>query len=251
MATLPDLSVQLYSVREQLQADFQGTLTALREIGLTRVEPFNLLGIADELATGLAANGLSAPTTHQALVDVELTEVFDTASRLGVGTVIHPFTPADQWVTADDVRAVADLLNTAATVAAGYGLTVGYHNHDWELRNQLDGRPVLEVLVDLLEPGVLLEIDTYWAAVGGQDVPALLRRLGDRVIALHLKDGPLTGVTADQLPLGNGDLPAAAIVAAAPGVQVPVLEFDHYAGDMLEGIATGYAYATGALGFPR
>ena len=249
--TLPDLSVQLYSVRERLAADFGGTLAALREIGLTRVEPFGMLDMSDKLAAGLAETGLTAPTTHQVLAGVELDRVFDAASRLGVGTVIHPFLPADQWVTRSDVEVVAGMLNSAAQAAAGYGLRVGYHNHDWELRNQLDGRPVLEVLADLLEPGVLLEIDTYWAAVGGQDVPALLARLGERVFALHLKDGPLTGVTADQLPLGSGDLPAAAIVAAAPGVQVPVLEFDRYAGDMLEGLATGYAYATGTLGFPR
>ena len=62
---------------------------------------------------------------------------------------------------------------------------------------------------------MLLEIDAYWAATGGADVPALLRRLGDRVIALHLKDGPLNGDKTAQLPLGQGDLPAADVVAAA------------------------------------
>lgn len=249
--SLPDLSVQLYSVRERLAADFGRTLAALREIGLTRVEPFGMLEMADQLAEGLAATGLTAPTTHQSLAGVELDGVFETAARLGVGTVIHPYLPADQWLTRDDVQTVAEMLNSAAQAASRYGLRVGYHNHDWELRQQLDGRPVLEVLTDLLEPAVLLEVDTYWAAVGGQDVPALLQRLGDRVFALHLKDGPLTGVTADQLPLGSGDLPAAAIVAAAGALEVPVLEFDHYAGDILEGVATGYAYATGTLGFPR
>jgi sugar phosphate isomerase/epimerase len=249
--SLPDLSVQLYSVRERLATDFHGTLAALREIGLTRVEPFGMLEMADELGAGLAAHDLTAPTTHQSLAGIELDSVFETAARLGVGTVIHPYLPADQWVTRSDVEVVAGMLNSAAEAAAGYGLRVAYHNHDWELRNHLDGRPVLEVLAGLLEPAVLLEVDTYWAAVGGQDVPALLQRLGDRVFALHLKDGPLTGVTADQLPLGSGDLPAAAIVAAAGALEVPVLEFDHYAGDILEGVATGYAYATGTLGFPR
>lgn len=249
--SLPDLSVQLYSVRERLAVDFQGTLAALRQIGLTRVEPFGMLEMAADLEVGLAAHGLTAPSTHQSLVDVDLDRVFETATSLGVGTVIHPFLPADQWVTRGDVEVVAGMLNTAAQAASGHGLRVGYHNHDWELRNQLDGRPVLEVLADLLEPGVLLEVDTYWAAVGGQDVPALLERLGERVFALHLKDGPLTGVTADQLPLGSGELPAAAIVAAAGSLEVPVLEFDHYAGDILEGVATGYAYATGTLGFPQ
>jgi sugar phosphate isomerase/epimerase len=82
-------------------------------------------------------------------------------------------------------------------------------------------------------------------------VPALLGRLGDRVVALHLKDGPLTGVTADQLPLGSGDLPAAAILAATTALEVPVIEFDNYAGDIFDGIRSSYGYATSTLGFSR
>ena len=177
--------------------------------------------------------------------------MFSAAAELGIGTVIHPFTPPDQWTSRQDVERVAALLNTAAGKAAEHGVRVAYHNHDWELRLMLDGTTSLEVLAGLVDPAVVLEVDTYWAAVGGQDVPELLGRLGDRVIALHLKDGPLTGVTADQLPLGSGDLPAAEILAAATALEVPVIEFDQYAGDIFQGVAAAYEYATGTLGFAR
>jgi len=251
MGALPDLSVQLYSVREPLAADFAGTLARLRQIGFTRVEPFGMLDQASSLRAGLADNGFTAPTTHQSLVDVDLDQVFATAADLGIGTVIHPFTPREQWTTRQDVERVADLLSTAAQRAAVHGVQVAYHNHDWELRLELDGKSSLEVLLDLADPAVVVEVDTYWAAVGGEDVPALLGRLGDRVVALHLKDGPLTGVTADQLPLGSGDLPAAQILAATTALQVPVIEFDQYAGDIFDGVAAAYRYATGTLGFAR
>jgi sugar phosphate isomerase/epimerase len=160
-------------------------------------------------------------------------------------------TPRGDWTTRSDVERVVELLNAAAKVASRYGVRVGYHNHVWEIRLQLDGRTSLEVLADLVDPSVVLELDTYWAAVGGQDVPALLGRLGNKVAALHLKDGPLTGVTQDQLPWGSGDLPAAQIVAAATALEFPVIEFDQYSGDIFDGIAAAYAYATGTLGFPR
>ena len=91
----------------------------------------------------------------------------------------------------------------------------------------------------------MLELDTYWAAVGGQDVPALLGRLGDRVRMLHLKDGPINRDNAAQLPLGGGAMPVAEILAAATAAELAVLEFDDYAGDLFEGIAAGYAFATG------
>jgi sugar phosphate isomerase/epimerase len=251
MPGIPDLSVQLYSVRRPIAADFKGTLARLADIGLTRVEPYDLLANGENLKTGLTANGLSAPTAHQALDTGDLEAIFELAAELGVGTVIHPYTPSEQWQTRQDVQKVADLLSTAAAVAAPHGVKVAYHNHDWELSNLIDGRSVLEVLTDLIDPTILLELDTYWAATAGQDVPALLGRLGQRVIALHLKDGPLNGVITDQLPLGQGEVHVPEIVAAATFVEVPVLEFDEYAGDIFDGIAASYAYATSTLGAQR
>jgi sugar phosphate isomerase/epimerase len=251
VALLPDLSVQLYSVRAPLGADFFGTLGRLREIGFTRVEPFGLLDHADKLRNGLAGNGLAAPTTHQSLAGGDLDRIFSLAADLGIGTVIHPVTPRGDWTTRSDVERVVELLNAAADVASRYGVRVGYHNHVWEMRLQLEGRASLEVLADLVDPSVVLEVDTYWAAVGGQDVPALLGRLGSKVTALHLKDGPLTGENEDQLPWGSGDLPAAQIIAAATALEFPVIEFDRYSADIFDGIAAAYAYATGTLGFPR
>jgi sugar phosphate isomerase/epimerase len=251
MTQLPDLSVQLYSVRSALAADFAGTINRLAAIGFSQVEPFALLVFADPLKAALAGSGLTAPTSHQSLEGEDLDLIFQTAADLGVGTVIHPFTPAERWRSRSDVEQLADTLNAAAVKARDHGLRVAYHNHDWELSTQLDNRCALEIFADQLDPEVVLEVDAYWAGTGGADVPALVRRLGSRVVALHLKDGPLNGKTAEQLPLGSGDLPAAAIVAAATSLEFPVLEFDDYAGDIFDGIAAGYAYATGTLGAAR
>jgi sugar phosphate isomerase/epimerase len=251
MTQLPDLSVQLYSVRSALTADCAGTIDRLATIGFTRVEPFALLVFAEQLKEALAGSGLTAPTSHQSLEGEDLDLIFRTAADLGVGTVIHPFTPAERWRSRSDIEHLAGTLNAAAVKARDHGLRVAYHNHDWELSTQIDSRCALEIFADQLDPEVVLEVDAYWAGTGGADVPALLRRLGSRVVALHLKDGPLNGKTAEQLPLGSGDLPAAAIIAAATSLEFPVLEFDDYAGDIFDGIAAGYAYATGTLGAAR
>ncbi len=80
----------------------------------------------------------------------------------------------------------------------------------------IDGRHALEVFADQLAPEVVLEVDTYWAYAGGADVPALLRRLGERVVALHIKDGDGTLDTKKQVPVGSGVIPIADIIAAAP-----------------------------------
>ncbi len=247
MGTLPTLSVQLYSVRRPLAEDLRGTLATLAEIGLTTVEPYDLLTDPIGLRDALADNGLTAPSAHTRMASGtnDLDQVFDAPKTVGVQIVIDPMTDPSRWTTREDISQVAADLNRAGEKAAGYGLTVGYHNHAFEWENKIDGTPALEVFAALLDPTVVLELDTYWAAVGGQDVPAALRRLGDRVQLLHLKDGPINKTNLDQLPLGDGAMPVAEIVAAAEGLKIPVLEFDDYAGDIFDGVRRGFEFARG------
>jgi sugar phosphate isomerase/epimerase len=241
---IPALAVQLYSVRDAAAADLPGTLARLAEIGFTRVEPFDIASDPGGLRDALQAAGLDAPSAH-ARLDEDPGRVLEAAATVGVRTVIHPYTPPERWATEADVAAVADELARAAEAASEYGLRVGYHNHHWELASVLDGRPALELLAERLPEAVDLELDTYWAAVGGADVPALLGRLGDRVRLLHLKDGPISEDHTAQLPLGSGAMPVAAIVEAAGAAELGVLEFDAYAGDLFDGLAEGRAFAEG------
>ncbi len=252
MPRLSPLSIQLYSVREPLADDVSGTLARLAQMGLTRVEPYNIVQNTQELKKAIVDNGLSAPTAHQHFVGGDdLSAAFEAAQELGIETVIEPMVRGEQWASRDGLKSIVDELTAAADLAASRGMRVGYHNHAFEFENLLDGATAYEVFVGLLDPRVVLELDTYWAMMGGQDVPALLQRLGDRVIALHLKDGLRAGTTADQLPLGQGDLPVHAIVDAAGPVEYPVLEFDQYAGDIFDGVAASYAFAIQSLGAER
>nr|WP_299036991.1 sugar phosphate isomerase/epimerase [uncultured Pseudokineococcus sp.] len=241
------LSVQLYTLRERLAEDLTGTLRALADLGLTQVEPFAFTSFGEggaDLGRALAETGLRAPTTHQHLAGLsedELDAVFAAAASLGVGRVVEPHVPADRWTSADDVAAVAAELNAAAAVASRHGVAVGYHNHAHELESVLDGRPALEVLADHLDDAVGLEVDTYWVAVGGQDPVALLQRLGGRVVALHLKDGPVSADTADQVALGQGRMPVAELVAAAP-TALRVVELDDSRGDRLQAVTDSVAF---------
>src|SRR5689334_12764406 len=212
-----NLSVQLYTVRELLTEDTVGTLRRIAEIGFTQVEPFAFLSFGDALRQGLAKTGLTAPTTHQGFIGADgLDEVFSAAAALGIQTVIDPYVAPERWQTASDVDGIAAQLNAAAEVAAKHGVRVGYHNHAHELESTVDGVTALEYFAGKLAPEVVLEVDTYWVAVGGHDPVTLLPNLGDRVVALHIKDGPGTKETKDQVAVGQGSLPIEQIIAAAP-----------------------------------
>jgi len=239
------ISVQLYSVRDAFAADPQDTLRRLTEIGFTQVEPYGVVENVEALRTGLPGHGLTAPTAHARLVGVDQQEVFAAAAACGIGVVIEPAVRAEHWQDAAGVAATAAALNDAAKIAADHGLRAGYHNHWWELESRIDGRSAFEVFADRLDPAVALEVDTYWATAGGEDAPALLRRLGDRVRAIHVKDGGLATDATGQVPAGQGRVPVADVLAAAPGA-LRVVEFDAFDGDLFAAIAASHAFLTGA-----
>ena len=256
-------SVQLYSVRDAMAADLDDAIARIAAIGLTRVEPYAFAQNTAALKRALVGNGLTAPSGHASVIDAENPDaVFDAAAELGIELVIDPFIPTERWRTADDAARLAEAVNTLARRAAERGLRFGYHNHQWEFTNKVDGRPIYELFVEQLEPGVALQVDTFWATVGGADAAAVLHSLGDRVAAIHVKDGRVTGDIAtvlpssasalvvpealkaayeNQTPAGQGDLDVAAVLRAAPQA-LRVIEFDSYAGDVFEGIAESYAW---------
>jgi sugar phosphate isomerase/epimerase len=240
VSTAP-VSVQLYTVREALAADPAATFARLADIGFRSVELFGFVDRAEQFVELLSGAGLDAPSGHASLVDQDVVPVFEAARALGMTTVIDPFTDPARWTTGDDIAAIAAELNRVAAIGADLGITVGYHNHQFELEAEVDGTTGLEVLADLLDPSVVLELDTYWAAVGGADPVALLGRLGDRVQLIHVKDGDISMNTRNQAAAGEGRMPVLDILAAAPTAR-RVVEFDDFDGDMFEAVGRSAAY---------
>ncbi|EPH42588.1 sugar phosphate isomerase/epimerase [Streptomyces aurantiacus] len=241
------LSVQLYSVRDELAADRAGTLGRLAEMGYGAVEAFDVTADAEGLRRVADDLGLTVSGAHVVQVLTGAPgPVLDAAAALGTSLAIVPAGfPHEDFTTYEGLARVADRLNSLAGEADRHGLRLGYHNHWWEIEPRLEshgGRHALEVLAELLDPAVFLEVDTYWAAVGGADVPALLDRLGSRVEAVHLKDGP--GTKDDpNVAVGGGTMPVPEVLAAAPAAW-RVVEFDACAGDLLGELAASRTYVS-------
>ncbi|MGP7998600.1 MAG: sugar phosphate isomerase/epimerase family protein [Streptosporangiaceae bacterium] len=241
MTTSNPPAVQLYTVREELAAGRKDVLARLAAFGYGAVEAFNVLDDPAGLAADLAAAGLATCSVHATPTDGQAAAVVAAARALGTDTVIVPYLPPARFADAASVREVAAELNGMAARLASDGLRLGYHNHDFELSSLIGGRPALEVLAGVLDAGVLLEVDTYWAAVGGQDVPALLGRLGERVRYLHVKDGPVTR-DDPMTAVGAGEMPVAGILAAGRSAEWRVVELDRCATDMMTAVGDSLAW---------
>jgi sugar phosphate isomerase/epimerase len=236
------LALQLYTVRDQLASGRKAVLEAIRGYGYAAVEPYDVLTDPEALRADLDAAGLAVCAVHAKALGEDAGAFLDGAKTVGADTVIVPWAPPERFADADAIAELARELNEGAARAAGQGLRFGYHNHAFELA-MVGGRTGLEALADALDPAVLLEVDTYWAAVGGQDVPKLLGRLGDRVRYLHVKDGPVTK-DDPMTAVGGGRMPVAEILAACPSAEWHVVELDRCATDVLTAVRDSLSWLT-------
>ena len=263
---LPTASVQLYTLAKEFSADMNGSLDKLAAIGLTHVEAFDFVDRAPELRAALDASGLVAPTGHAPLLSDELwtpggsiptpapEKVFEAAATAGIQTVIDPFVDPARWLTQEGADDIAARLNAAADVAAGFGLTVGYHNHAQEFVASFDGVTAYEYVISKLDERVKIELDLFWATVGEQDAVALSARLGSRLVAVHVKDGvALPNPWAPGAPAldpgsltqghpGSGDVPLAAAMRANDAIELAVIEYDAAPGDVFDDVAASFAF---------
>lgn len=239
------LSVQLWSVRDAFAADRADTLRRLAELGFRFVEPFGLgdlektpaqrLKEAGELRELLHGHGMQVSGVHlNAGVGEQTDAILDEMQALGAtegflawpGAI--PGMDRETLRSREDTIKLAEIVNETAHKAAGRGLKIGYHNHDFEWTPQDDGQYGYDVLLEQLDPQVTLELDVYWAMVAGRNLPELLKHLGSRVTALHIKDGFETvSEERPQVPLGQGLVDYVAAIRAAPHVRWHVLEMDH------------------------
>lgn len=193
------ISVQLYTLRDQLAADFEGTLRALADIGYTRVEHAGFTGgrTAAQFKAALDAVGLRSTSGH-----VGIPQPFDAAtwqraladSRvLGSRYIVHPFFGVGaNGIIRDSAtwRAFARDLNKAGALARKAGLDFGYHNHHFEFF-RLDGgtRTAYDIITEETDPDLVhLEMDLFWVTRGANDPVDLIRANRGRIRQFHVKD---------------------------------------------------------------
>ena len=238
------IALQLYTVRRLAAIDLVGTLRSVADAGYRAVELAGLPEVApSELKKMLDDCGLRAVASHEGIerLRADAGAVAGRLGELGCPRVIVPWMPEADRATADDVRRFAAEVGEHAARMAGSGIALGYHNHDFEFA-PLDGTTVWDVLLAGLPPEVELELDLYWAAVGGRDPVTEIGAIADRVRLLHMKDRA-AGPTPRDAPVGEGTLPFPAIVdaARAAGVDWYIVEQDEPA-DPLANIAASLRY---------
>jgi sugar phosphate isomerase/epimerase len=201
------ISVQLYTLRDQLAIDLEDSLAELAEIGYTRVEHAGFVGrTAAQFRAALDNAGIRATSGHVGIpqpFDAATWErALEDANIVGNKFIVHPFFGQDAngpIRNAAVYRAFAADLNKAGALARRAGLDFGYHNHQAEfLRQNGTDKTGYDILTGETDPRLVhLEVDLFWAFRGARDPVDLIQRLRGRIKQVHVKDLDVNGSFAD------------------------------------------------------
>ena len=246
------VGLQLYSVREQLPKDFDGTLHQLASVGIKEVEAAGYFKKpAAEFRHSMDAAGLRCVSTHHALLELKpkLDEWIEYGNALGLEYIICSWAgvhrdPARKGeMNLDDWRYAADEFNKIGEKVKAAGMTFGYHNHWVEFGNE-GGVVFYDELLKRTDPKyVFFEMDCGWGVAGGHDPADYLSKTPERFPLLHVKDLVKEGNGKfKNVVMGHGFIDYKPIMKAATGVKHYFIEQEEYQGEPMSDLRADVEY---------
>ncbi|WP_207590050.1 sugar phosphate isomerase/epimerase [Rhizobium sp. ZX09] len=229
--TLP-IAAQMYTLRNSGTLEEQ--LTILNRAGVSAVETVDMQKVsASELNTLLEKHKIKVISSHVPIDKLRgnLDEVITEQKAVGNPVVTVPFLkPEDRPKDAASWTAFGKELGGYADKLSAAGLSMAYHNHDFEMA-KFDGKTALELLLDAAGPKLQAEVDVAWVARSGNDPAEFLGTLKGKVFAIHAKDNAPAGTAENERGfaiLGTGTLDWKTILPAAKhaGAKWFILEHD-------------------------
>ena len=196
------VGVQLYSIRDSVEADMHAALAQVKELGYDGVEFAGLYGNKPaDIRAWCAELGLNPISSHVPLDDM----LADTAGTLaaykeiGVQFVVVPYVTEERRPGAAKFDETIAEIARIGKIAADMGLTLLYHNHDSEFK-KVDGEYGLDILYKKVPAAYLqTELDTCWVNVGGENPADFVRKYTGRAPVVHLKDFHMSGKLPQHL----------------------------------------------------
>ncbi len=232
------LSLQLWSIKDCTEKDFAGTIEKIAKMGYKGVEFAGYGGLsAKDMKSLLQANGITPVSTHtgyDTLVDSEkLKAEIEYINEIG-GTYI--VCPGADINSKENTLRIAEQFNEIARKCNDEGLQFGYHNHDFEFK-KADDKFLLDILYENTDTNVLMELDVFWAVMGGVNPLEYLKDWYPRPALLHLKqiDKEMKGINVNA---GDGAIDFAELIKYGKyhGIKAFVYEQEEYEVSSMESV---------------
>lgn len=237
------IGLQLYSVRELLPKDFDGTLHHLHDFGYRVVEAAGYFDkSAPDWKHAMENAGLRCISTHHPLAQLKtrLDELIEYGHAIGLEYMIcswagmHRDPSRKGDLNLDDWRWIADQYNQIGARVKAAGMQFGVHNHTPEFGSQ-NGVLFFDELLQRTDPKyVSFEMDCGWVVAAGHNPVEFLSKAPERFPLLHVKDmakGP--GGDWHSVVMGTGVIDYHPIFKAATGLKNYFIEQEEFAGNQL------------------
>jgi sugar phosphate isomerase/epimerase len=235
------VGLQLYSVRNLLPKDFEGTLMQLAAAGYREVEAAGYFDkTAADFGNALHKAGLKCISTHHALTQLktQFNQLIEYAQGLGLQYIIcswagvHRDPSRTGELNLDDWRYVADQFNEIGAKVKSAGMTFGYHNHWIEFGTE-NGTVFFDELLKRTDPKVVcFEMDCGWVVAGGHNPVEYLSKSPERFPLFHIKDlMKLPDGKWRNVVMGKGTIDYRPIFRAATGMKHYFIEQEEFTGD--------------------
>ena len=251
------VGVQLYSVRDLMQADFDGTIAKVAQIGYKEVEFAGYFGrTAQQVRAVCDKNGLAAISTHVQYdeLDDKFPAVVETSKAIGLEYIVCPWIPEELRKSADIWKQAAAKFNHCGELSKKAGIQFAYHNHWFEFL-PVDGKLPYDQLLKECDPNLVkMEMDLCWITAAGGDPVKYFNLYPGRFPLVHVKDlktlpkitsggAQNYGDTVDLTEVGSGIIDWKRIFAQSDkaGIKHYIVEHDHPK-QPFDSIAKSYDY---------
>lgn len=198
--------VQLYSVRDDMKKDPLGTLQALARMGYKHLEHANYVDrkfygySAKEFKKVLDDLGLKMPSGHTVMHsrhwDAGTKEFNDTwkytvedAAVLGQDYVISPSMEEKQRRQYDELMTLLEMFNKSGELCKKHGMKFGYHNHEFEFSEKMNGQTLYDIILKNTEPALVIhQLDIGNMYNANAKAADILRQYPGRFASMHVKD---------------------------------------------------------------
>lgn len=255
LADSKSLAVQLYTVREAVAKNLEGTLQQLAELGYKNIELYGYNGTffgktVSEFKTILANTGIKVLSSHHTTGIARkskgtLTDGWDQAIEdihsLGAEYMVCAFLSPDER-TPEIYKSLPAMFEKAATATKTAGIQFAYHNHDFEFE-KLGDTLVYDFLLKNTSPDLVkMEMDLYWISKAGYDPLQYFEKYPGRFHMWHVKD--MEAGTKAITEVGNGTIDFDRIFKARKkaGLKYWFVEQDTSKRDMFESLKISRDY---------
>ena len=251
------IGIQLYTLRDVIFKDVQGTLKQVADFGYKELE---LFGYSDgkvfgkpvsefakmvhdlgmKITSGHYATGLVAPADRPAIVGTLSNgweKAVNDAKILGQEYMLVAYLQKDERKTMDDYKKVCELINKNAEICSKYGIRIGYHNHDFEFE-PIDGQVPYELMMKELDAkSVSMELDLFWTIYANRDPLKLFAQYPGRFEQWHVKDMSKDDRKRNA-DVGTGTIDFKSIFAKAKesGMKHFYIEHDNFPASSIESV---------------